>query len=763
MRSRYSHQAGYFGNLQVALFYCFILLCLAMPQAGFSRPNSHPSPTPEVEETVQLVDVPSVSIENPKAAVKLIPTTKPVLRLDCDILIAGGGLGGLAAALKIYDLSHSALLPKSSPVKVLLTEESNWLGGQITSQGVSAFDENHLVESSGACRKYQDLRKAISDFYRNNHKLSSDAQNDAYLNPGSCWVSKLAFEPKVALSVIDQFTQPAMEDSSLKILYRHKIFKAISTRRRKQSEPVSSNFVREYWATNLDTGKTVRIRAKICLDATELGDILPLAHLDYSSGSESQAQTGEPHAAPKEDPDNVQDFTYPFIVEFRDAEAHRIDKSPHYDEFEERQKFSLDGYRMFRLGAKNQRNDGTDHSAFWEYRRLIDASNFSGPDFPYDLSMINWESNDLRGFNIIDKPAVVQAERLALAKSLSLGFLYWLQNKAPRDEGGYGYPELLLRKDMLGSKDGLSQYPYIREARRAKTCQTIVEQDIVRAWTAGARARTYQDSVGIGSYPVDIHGHQDVAGTCQSTRPFEIPLGALVPSILTNVLPACKNIGTTHVTNGAYRLHPIEWAIGEAQGTLALFALKHKVRPMEAFGQLSMVRSLQQLLIESGTPIYWYSDVPTNHPQFKAIQYLAATDIFKGNPNSLHFEPDRPITRAEAAVAFAQLLFPSPLSRRENQFADKVTDLAGFEYAKPAVEACLSKLVMMADANNNFRPSEALASNELEWAAQYKPIEKISNIHSFVPQFAPTTTITRSQFAAWLYEIATSKRYTGRR
>jgi hypothetical protein len=240
-------------------------------------------------------------------------------------------------------------------------------------------------------------------------------------------------------------------------------------------------------------------------------------------------------------------------------------------------------------------------------------------------------------------------------------------------------------------------------------------------------------------------------------------LGALVPNVSTNLLPSCKNIGTTHITNGAYRLHPIEWAIGEAQGALALFVLKHKTRPMDVYDQLPLMRRLQQILVDTGTPIYWYSDVPTNHPQFKAIQYLAVTGILTGRSDSLRFEPDRPITRAESAVALAQLLFPNSLSSQENKFAEKVSDLAGFEYAKPAIEACLSKLVMMADSNNNFRPGELLASNEFEWAAQYRPITKLADIHALVPRFAPSTTVTRSQFAAWLYEIAASNKFLGLR
>ena len=72
---------------------------------------------------------------------------------------------------------------------------------------------------------------------------------------------------------------------------------------------------------------------------------------------------------------------------------------------------------------------------------------------------------------------------------------------------------------------------------------------------------------GVGNYRIDLHpstggdNYIDIGSV-----PFEIPLGALVPRRVRNLLPAGKNIGTTHITNGCYRLHPVEWNIGEVAG-----------------------------------------------------------------------------------------------------------------------------------------------------------------------------------------------------
>ena len=85
------------------------------------------------------------------------------------------------------------------------------------------------------------------------------------------------------------------------------------------------------------------------------------------------------------------------------------------------------------------------------------------------------------------------------------------------------------------------------------------------------RAALFSDSVGVGWYAIDIHGQATDVVYTAPTKPFQIPLGALVSRHLDNLLAACKNIGTTHITNGCYRLHPVEWNIGEAAGALAAF------------------------------------------------------------------------------------------------------------------------------------------------------------------------------------------------
>src|SRR5262249_9768806 len=156
-----------------------------------------------------------------------------------------------------------------------------------------------------------------------------------------------------------------------------------------------------------------------------------------------------------------------------------------------------------------------------------------------------------------------------------------------------------------------------------------------------ARAKLFEDSVGIGHYPIDIHGRK-LEGTAQESRPFQIPLKSLIPVDAENLLPACKNIGVTHITNGAYRLHPIEWAIGTASGALARAALSVNKRFLQIIEDRAMVIQLQKRLIASGAPVYWFDDVATTDDSFPDIQLAAAIGLMPGNPEDLHFNPEEP-------------------------------------------------------------------------------------------------------------------------
>ena len=551
----------------------------------------------------------------------------------CDIFIAGGGLGACAAALRAAQWGHS----------VTLVEPCDWIGGQVSSQGVSALDEHRWIEEFGATANYYRFRQAIRRHYQ---LQSPEGFSDPSFNPGQCWVSRLSFEPAVAQKILEEMLQPFVLSGQVQIFRAHTFPDALVRDGHIESLTI---------APRQGPGRICQARCYI--DASELGDLLPLVGAPYRAGAEARGETGEPHAPEQAHPDWIQSFTFPFIVAFRPGENHTIAKPADYEKNRREQPYTLNAGKgaqgeavIYKMFGKTAQTPG----GFWEYRRLIAAQQFAPQVHPHDLSMINWHSNDYRGASLIDVTPAQRERAVAAAKALSLGFLYWLQTEAPRDDGGRGYPELQLRPDLMGSADGLSQHPYIRESRRIRALETLREQDIMAAAQSGARARLYPNSVAIGHYWLDIHkSRHETEDLFAETRPFQVPLGALIPQRPDNLIAGAKNIGTTRLSNGACRLHPIEWAIGEAAGALASFGIRQNLTPGQIHASLQATRSLQRELVQAGAPLFWFVDLPHTHPAFAAVQWLTVAGIIEPMQDHLLFEPDQPVG-PECAAAWLQ-------------------------------------------------------------------------------------------------------------
>ncbi|MDQ6664122.1 MAG: FAD-dependent oxidoreductase, partial [Acidobacteriota bacterium] len=234
------------------------------------------------------------------------------------------------------------------------------------------------------------------------------------------------------------------------------------------------------------------------------------------------------------------------------------------------------------------------------------------------------------------------------------------------------------RKDVMDTPDGLSKFPYIRESRRLRAKETVLEQDIGEEFQPGPRAKWFADSIGTGYYMIDIHPcGANERGRMMMPRPFQIPMGTLIPRGVSNFLAAGKNIGVTHLTNGAFRLHPVEWNVGEAAGMIASIALEGKPESQ-----------IQPELARAGVPLVWFDDLPVTDEDYAAIQLAAIKGIYPlGHDlgHDLHASPDAPVTRSEAAVALAAWL------GRGSQ-ADR------------AIQTALGEGWMAADHRNWFHP-----------------------------------------------------------
>lgn len=529
-----------------------------------------------------------------------IATAAAPRELSCDVAVIGGGVGGCAAAL-------AAL---RNGMRVVLTEETDWVGGQLTSQAVPP-DEHPWIESFGRTQAYADYRNLVRDYYRRYYPLTEEARTRPFLNPGGGTVSKLTHEPKVSVAVLEDLLAPYVSGGRLAVLLNAKPVSADVEGDRVRAAGVRAG------------GRTRSIAAKYFIDATEQGDLLPLTRTEYVTGFESQRQTGEPHAPEQAQPANIQSFTVCFAMDHRPGEDHTIDRPAEYTFWRDyvpqlRPAWTgkLLSWAMADPRSLKQREVSFDPGCdspvpggplcLWLYRRIARARNYAPGAFLSDITLVNWPQNDFWLGNLREVSEAEAARNLERARQLSLSLLYWMQTAAPRPDGGTGWPGLRIRPDVTGTDDGLAKYPYIRESRRIEAEFTVLEQHVGTAARKQPEAETFHDSVGVGSYRIDLHpstggdNYIDIG-----SLPFRIPLGSLIPKRVENLLAGCKNAGVTHITNGCYRLHPVEWNIGESAGCLAAHAVATGRPPRQIRNVEKLLKKFQARVQGQGIEIAW--------------------------------------------------------------------------------------------------------------------------------------------------------------
>jgi hypothetical protein len=379
---------------------------------------------------------------------------------------------------------------------------------------------------------------------------------------------------------------------------------------------------------DLRANETRTIHGTYFLDATERGDLLPLTKTEYVTGAEAKSDTQELHAPDAAQPQNMQAFTCCFAMEHCPGEDHTIAKPEDYAfwrdyvpqlrppwtgpllSWEDTHPVTL----LPRTSAFDPTATKREDMGRWNYRRIQAPENFVPGYCKGGVTLVNWPQNDYWLGNLYEVSAEESAKHLRRAKQLSLSLLYWLQTEAPRKDGGAGWKGLRLRPDLMGTTDGLAKYPYIRESRRIRAEFTVVEHHVGKAarqiYTGenceDCHAENFPDSVGIGYYRIDLHpssggdNYIDV-----DSMPFQIPLGALIPRRVENLIAACKNVGTTHITNGCYRLHPVEWNIGESAGALAAWCIGEGQTPKQVRGNAERLGRFQKLLEVGGVRLRW--------------------------------------------------------------------------------------------------------------------------------------------------------------
>ncbi len=506
-----------------------------------------------------------------------------------DVLVAGGGAAGVCAGIAAA----------RTGARTVILEESPWLGGQLTSAGVSATDGNPPPFETGLFREFAERVRAH------------------YGGPAATatgWVSRLAFEPAVGAGILRSMTAA---EPTLTLRFGERVERVLRDGRRVLgvvAAPVRGD------------GPALEYRAAVTIDATEYGDVIVKGGVPYRIGRESRGETGEPGAPAKADL-MLQDFTWCAILKEYPAGAHRpVPAPPGYEAAD----FAC-AVGCVDPGRHTHRI--YDWNRFITYRRL-----------PRGKFILNWGlcGNDWHADTAI--PLLETAAREGVfraAKDLTLGLVHWIQT-------GLGHPELGLADDEFDTEDYLPWLPYVRESVRLRGVVTLGERDILDPLGDPERP-LWRDSVAVGEYMLIDHHHRAripdedpsvVDETFPRPPPYGIPYGALVPESVDGLLATEKNISVTHVANGVTRLHPPCMLAGQAAGVAAAIAAAKGIEPRRV-----PVRDIQAVLLENRSMLFPFRDVPDDHPAFGAIQRLALAEVFRGYADPR--EPGR-IFRPEA-------------------------------------------------------------------------------------------------------------------
>jgi len=502
--------------------------------------------------------------------------------LRTEILVVGGGTGGTAAGIQAARLGR----------KVIITEETTWLGGMLTAAGVSATDGNHQLPSG----MWNEFRNALYKKYGGEKKVSTG------------WVSNTLFEPHIGDSI---FKSWAKQLPNLTILYKQIPVAAL----------VEKNKLTGVVVRNKENRKTTYILAQQVIDATELGDLLAMAKVPYNIGMEANSLTGE-NIPVAETNDIIQDLTYVAILKNYGAKADcTIAKPTGYDPAE----FDASCTNYYKNA--NRKAPGVDAKKMLDYGKL-----------PNNKYMLNWPiyGNDTY-LNVIQLSDSMRNLALEEARQTTLRFVYFIQHEL-------GFKNLGLADDEFPTENKLALIPYHREGRRVEGLVRFKIQHIATPYAT--QEALYRTGISVGDYPVDHH-HKKNPNAPQHldfypVPSFNVPLGALIPKNISGLIVAEKGISVSNLANGTTRLQPCVLLTGQAAGVLAALTVEMKKKNAADVP----VRKVQSTLLQQGAYLLPYIDVPFNHPQFAAAQRIGATGILRGTgkpnawANQTWFYPD---------------------------------------------------------------------------------------------------------------------------
>lgn len=450
-----------------------------------------------------------------------------------DVLIVGGGASGVTSGIQAARMGANTLI----------LEETTWLGGMLTSAGVSAVDGNYRLPAG----LWGEFKNRLSDYYGGLDSLKTG------------WVSNVLFEPSVGNKI---FHEMVSAEKNLKVW--------------KQTRLEEVKRVGDEWIAKVNVeGQGMKtVRSKVMIDATELGDVAKMCGVGYDIGMESKNDTHE-DIAPEKPNNIVQDITYVAILKDYGKDV-TIPEPEGYDPKE----FACACANPVCITPK-------EPDRVWSKEMMITYGKL--PNHKY---MINWpiEGNDYY-INLIEMSPEERGKALEYAKHYTMCFVYFLQHEL-------GYNTLGLADDEYPTEDKLPFIPYHRESRRIHGLVRFNLNHALNPYTQDEKL--YRTCIAVGDYPVDhhhtrYHGYEELPNLYFHPIPsYGLPLGTLIPKDVDGLIVAEKSISVSNIINGTTRLQPVVLQIGQAAGALAALAVKNNQKIDEV-----SVRDVQNAILDA--------------------------------------------------------------------------------------------------------------------------------------------------------------------
>ncbi len=552
----------------------------------------------------------------------LMGYSQNVTTKNVDVIVIGGSTSGTSAGITAARLG----------VKTLIVEETPWIGGMFTSQGVGACDGNNNLPSG----IWNEFREALRKHYGGAEALETG------------WVSNTLFEPSVGNMI---FNQMASKEKKLEIIHGFYVADIIK----------DGNLVKGAIFKN-DKNEILEVLAKVTIDATDIGETIKMAGADYRLGMDSKNETKEANA-PLIANDIIQDLTWVAVLKDYGANADKtIAKPSNYNpaNFKGSCVETVDNIKI-------------DCDKMLTYGKL-----------PNNKYMINWptKGNDIY-LNVIEMSREERNKELLKAKNYTLQFVYYIQNEL-------GYKHLGLADDEFKTTDLLAYAPYHREGRRLKGVSFFTYNDVAEPYKQ--KDAFYKTGISVGDYPVDHHHKQNPNAPDLGFPPvpsYSIPLGALIPEKVNGFIVSDKAISVSNLINGATRLQPVVLLTGQAAGTLAALTVKENKDVREV-----SIRKVQQSLLNQKAYISPLFDVKPTDTDFETIQKIVVTGILKTRgesykwANRTWFSPNANITIQEFTEGLNQFDKKNAISSKQDfvteRLAAKLLKKAGGKFAKNA-------------------------------------------------------------------------------